>query len=40
MRTLAIVIASIVVAGSVIAVIATIAIRALRKYVRALWPHS
>ena len=40
MRTFAIIAGAIVVAGAVFAVVAAVAIRALRKYVRALWPHS
>ena len=40
MRTFAIILGSVVAAGALFAVVAAIAIRALRKYVRALWPHS
>ena len=40
MRTLLIIAAVVAAMGAVIALAATVAIRALRKYVRALWPHS
>jgi hypothetical protein len=39
-RTLVIIAGVLIAAGAVIAVVATFAVRALRKYVRALWPHS
>lgn len=40
MRTLIIVAAIVLGAGALVALVAAVVIRALRKYVRALWPHS
>ena len=40
MRTFALIAVGFVVVGALFAVVAAVAIRALRKYVRALWPHS
>ena len=40
MRTIIIVAAIVLGAGALVALVAGVALRALRKYVRALWPHS